>query len=97
MGTDKNGGDNTIFIDNVRLALAPSLVPPHLACQVNGRQVLVGWPPDHAGWRLEQQTDSLSHGLGTNWVTVNGSTLTNQLALAMAQSGGCAFFRLVYP
>ena len=97
VGTDKNGGDNTIFIDNVRLALAPSLVPPHLACQVNGRQVLVGWPPDHAGWRLEQQTDSLSHGLGTNWVTVNGSTLTNQLALAMAQSGGCAFFRLVYP
>ena len=96
-GTDKNGGDNTIFIDNVRLALAPSLVPPHLACQVAGGRVLVGWPPDHAGWRLQQQTDALSQGLGTNWITVNGSTLTNQLALAMAQSGGCAFFRLVYP
>jgi hypothetical protein len=25
VGTDKNGGDNTVFIDNVRLALAPSL------------------------------------------------------------------------
>lgn len=97
VGTDKNGGDNTVFIDNVRFAIAPSLVPPHLACQVGGGRVLVGWPPDHAGWRLEQQTDSLSQGLGTNWVTVNGSTLTNQLALAMTQSGGCAFFRLVYP
>ena len=97
VGTDKNGGDNTVFIDNVRLALAPSLVPPHLACLVDGGRVLVGWPPDHAGWRLQQQNDSLSQGHGTNWLTVTGSTLTNQLALAIAQSGGCAFFRLVYP
>jgi len=31
VGTDSNGGDNTVFIDDVRLALSPSLVLPHLA------------------------------------------------------------------
>jgi hypothetical protein len=96
VGTDANGGDNTVFIDNVRIALSPSLVPPHLACQVADGQIQILWPPDHTGWQLQVQTNSSSIGLGTNWVAVPGSTLTNQFVLPTNPANGSVFLRLTY-
>ena len=95
-GTDANGGDNTVFIDNVRIALSPSLVPPHLTCQVADGQIQILWPPDHTGWQLQVQTNSSSVGLGTNWVAVPGSTLTNQFVLPTNPANGSVFLRLTY-
>ncbi|MGA9627191.1 MAG: alpha-L-rhamnosidase C-terminal domain-containing protein [Bryobacteraceae bacterium] len=97
VGTNTNGGDNTVFIDNVRLALAPSLSPPHFTCQVAGGQIRLLWPPDHAGWELQMQTNPLNVGLGTNWTEVLGSALTNQFVLPIGLANGSAFFRAAYP
>jgi hypothetical protein len=97
VGTDNNGGDNTIFIDDVQLALSPSLVLPQLAWQVADGQIQIGWPSDHIGWELQAQTNSPNAGLGTNWVTVSGSTLTNQFTLPINLNDGTVFFRLAYP
>jgi alpha-L-rhamnosidase len=97
VGTNTNGGDNTVFIDNVRLALAPSLALPHLACQVAGGQVQLLWPPDHAGWELQEQTNSLNLGLDANWISVLGSALTNQFVLPSGLANSSIFFRLTYP
>jgi hypothetical protein len=97
VGTNTNGGDNTVFIDNVRLALAPSLALPHLACQVAGGQIQLLWPPDHAGWELQEQTNSLNLGLGANWTSVLGSALTNQFVLPGGLANSSVFFRLTYP
>jgi hypothetical protein len=97
VGTNTNGGDNTVFIDNVRLALAPSLALPHLACQVAGGQIQLLWPPDHAGWELQEQTNSLNLGLGANWISVPGSALTNQFVLPGGLANSSVFFRLTYP
>jgi hypothetical protein len=97
VGTNTNGGDNTVFIDNVRLALAPSLALPHLACQVAGGQIQLLWPPDHAGWELQEQTNSLNLGLDANWISVLGSALTNQFVLPGGLANSSVFFRLTYP
>ncbi|HZL79078.1 MAG TPA: family 78 glycoside hydrolase catalytic domain [Candidatus Limnocylindrales bacterium] len=97
VGTDANSGDNTVFIDNVRLALSPSLIPPHLAWQVAVGQVQFVWPSDHTGWELQVQTNSLNFGLGTNWVTMAGSNLTNQYIFPLDLAYGSVFFRLAYP
>jgi hypothetical protein len=96
VSTDANGGDNTVFIDNVRIAFSPSLVPPRLACQVVDGQIQILWPPDHTGWQLQVQTNLLNVGLGTNWVAVPGSTLTNQFVLPTSPANGCVFLRLTY-
>jgi hypothetical protein len=53
----------------------------------------LSWPADHTGWRLQMQTNSL----GTNWVTVAGSTNNSQVILPINPTNGGAFFRLVYP
>jgi hypothetical protein len=95
IGTDLLGGDNTVFLDNVRIAPAPSLTPVELGLQIAnipfGNQLQFFWPADHTGWRLQMQTN----GLGTNWVSVLNADYVNTLLLPM--TNGSAFFRLVYP
>lgn len=97
VGTDANGGDNTVFLDNVQLALAPSLVPPKLGCAVVNGEIQMSWPPDHAGWSLQMQTNPLNQGLGTNWLTLPGTNLTNQYVSPITLAGGSVFYRLIYP
>ena len=57
------------------IVTGPSLNPTNLTFQVTApNELQISWPTDHLGWRLEMQTNSLSTGLGTNWITVPGST-----------------------
>jgi hypothetical protein len=94
VGSNANGGDNTVFIDNVQLSFAPATVPPNLGGQLVGGQIKIFWPVDHTGWRLQMQTNSL---IGTNWMTVLGSMLTNQFISPIDLANGSVFFRLAYP
>jgi hypothetical protein len=61
------GGDNTVFLDNIRIAPAPALTPVQLGLQLtnlpSGNQFQLSWPADHTGWCLQMQTNIL----GTNW------------------------------
>jgi alpha-L-rhamnosidase len=97
VGTDTNGGDNTVFIDNVRIALAPLLAAPRMTWQLAGRQIQILWPPDHIGWELQVQTNSLNFGMGTNWVTGFDTASTNQFIFPIDTANGSVFFRLIYP
>jgi autotransporter-associated beta strand protein len=54
--------------------------------------VIVSWPADHLGWRLQVQTNSLSSG---NWSDVAGSSATNQIYLTPDAITG--IYRLIYP
>lgn len=58
-----------------------------------GGHINLNWPTNHVGWRLQMQTNSL----GTNWVTVDGSTNIYYIALPFSPTNGNTFFRLVYP
>ena len=75
----------------------PSLSPTSITPSVASGELQLSWPADHAGWRLESQTNTLDGGLGTNWTTVAGSSETNQMAFPFDQNNGSAFFRLAYP
>ena len=57
----------------------------------------LSWPADHIGWRLQAQTNSISVGLGTNWLDVPNSIATNQMTFTLDPTAGCVFYRLVYP
>jgi hypothetical protein len=64
---------------------------------VNGGQLQLTWPGDHAGWILQMQTNSFGGGFGTNWVTVPGSSLDSQYLSPVNANVGSAFFRLLSP
>jgi autotransporter-associated beta strand protein len=71
--------------------------PTNLTATVSGNVLTLAWPADHTGWHLQIQTNSLSVGLGTNWVTWPGSDLVNTTNLTINPANGSVFYRMVYP
>jgi len=88
--TNKLGVDGTIAV----LSTASS-APVSLVAQLTGSNFGLSWPADHIGWHLQSQANNLETGLGTNWVDVIDSDLTNQFFFRVAPFKGTAFFRLV--
>lgn len=75
----------------------PSLNETNLTFQLNANELQLSWPQDHQGWKLEVQTNDLSTGLGTNWVTVPNSTNIISTNMVINPTNGTVFFRMVYP
>jgi autotransporter-associated beta strand protein len=69
----------------------------NIVAKVSGSILTLSWPADHIGWRLQAQSNSLSVGLYTNWVTVAGSSATDSVVVPMDVNNGSVFYRLVYP
>jgi len=70
-------------------------VPLLLAFQVSGNLLDISWPV--AGGRLETQINNPNVGIGTNWVTVPGSTTTNRVIVPIDGANGSVFYRLALP
>jgi hypothetical protein len=68
----------------------------NLAMSLSAGALNLTWPGDHTGWRLQVQTNAPSLGLGTNWMDVPGSSLTNNLVIPVDPTQGSVFYRLVY-
>ncbi len=89
---------NKLAVDGTIAVISPvNTTPTNIMMQVSGGNLILSWPADHIGWRLETQTNSLAIGLTTNWFTVPGSTGTNQISLPLDSTGGSIFYRLAYP
>ena len=71
--------------------------PTNISFSVSGGILNLSWPADRTGWRLQVQTNSLSVGLGNNWVTVPGSTNVNSVPITLDANNGSVFYRLIYP
>jgi autotransporter-associated beta strand protein len=83
-----NGSLSVVAVATNAVSIAPSSSISNL---------ILSWPADHTGWRLQAQTNPLTFGLGTNWADVSGVGSTNQRILPISQGNGSVFFRLVYP
>ena len=71
--------------------------PTNITSVVNGGKLELSWPVDHIGWRLQNQTNTIATGLGTNWVDVTGSTTVNSVTNVINPANGSVFYRMVYP
>jgi glucose/arabinose dehydrogenase len=69
--------------------------PMRLSVQVTGNLLNISWPA--AGGSLQTQTNSPGVGLGTNWVTVPGSTTTKSVVVPINPASGSVFYRLAFP
>ena len=73
--------------------------PTNLNFQIGngGGTLQLTWPTNHQGWWLQTQTNALTAGLGTNWVSVAGSSQTNLVWQIINATNGAVFFRLSSP
>lgn len=67
---------------------------PYVTNSFSGGNLTLAWPADHTGWTLQAQTNSAGVGLGTNWVDVPGSTLTNAVLIPINSTNAAVFYRL---
>jgi autotransporter-associated beta strand protein len=81
----------TLAISNINTS------PTNIVASVTNNLLYLSWPTDHIGWQLQAQTNSVSVGISNNWVNVNGSTGTNQVAMPINPANGTVFYRLIYP
>lgn len=75
-----------------------NLPPPLLGfAPADGGAVTLNWPADYRGWQLQVQTNSLNEGLGSNWFTLQNSTVTNEITIPLNPANDSVFYRLVSP
>jgi autotransporter-associated beta strand protein len=92
------GWNNSLAINGRLTVIATANTnPTNITAVVNGNQLTLNWPADHTGWHLQIQTNSLSTGLNTNWVTLPGSDLVNSTNMTINPANGAVFYRMVYP
>ena len=71
--------------------------PTNISYSVSGSTLTISWPATHQGWFLQAQTNNLSKGLGTNWVTVPGSDSVITTNLTIIPGNPTVFYRLKMP
>lgn len=78
------------------VAVTVNLNPTNLTAIVSGGVLVLQWPADHTGWYVQAQSNSLTGGLGTNWVTIPNSNLGNSLTNPVNLSAGAVFYRMFH-
>ncbi len=73
----------------------PAVSIPVTAAVVGGALRLT-WPVEMIGYHVEVQTNNLTSGLGTNWVSL-GCNATNIVSIPIQPGNASVFYRLVYP
>jgi hypothetical protein len=73
----------------------PPTVPTRMSTSLESNALLISWPSNYAGCRLESNAASLTAtGL---WFTVPGSASSNLMSIPISPSRSNIFFRLAYP
>ena len=91
-----NIASNTVFSSADTVA-SIGVLGTNITLVTLGNSLMLSWPADHIGWRLQVQTNSLAQGLGSNWTDVPGATTTNQLTMPIGLTNGAVFYRMIYP
>jgi hypothetical protein len=98
-GVVPTGGNASFYECLVYGSVVPSisLTPTNIAITAIGGAINLSWPPDHLGWHLQIQTNTLGTGLGTNWVTLPGSDSITGTNITINPASGAVFYRLASP
>ena len=92
------GWSNSLAIDgSIQVVNAVNTAPPVMTNSYNAGTLTLSWPSDHLGWRLQVQTNALTTGITTNWLTWPNSTNLTSVSVQVDPTQPTVFFRLVYP
>ena len=92
------GWSNSLAIDgSIQVVTAVSTTPPVMTNTLSGSTLTLAWPSDHLGWRLQVQTNAITTGITTNWLTWPNSTNLTSVSVQVDPAQPTVFFRLVYP
>jgi fibronectin-binding autotransporter adhesin len=86
---------NNLAVDgSVTVGSVASPGSGQITAAISSGNLNLSWPAAWAGLHLQVQTNSLSIGLGTNWVTIPGTDATNSYSTLLNNSNASVFWRL---
>jgi fibronectin-binding autotransporter adhesin len=68
--------------------------PTNITAHVSENVLTLSWPSNYLGWILQEQTNSASVGLSTNWFDVAGSGSVTSTNITISPANPTVFFRL---
>ena len=68
-----------------------------IGTSISGTNLNLSWPPDRLGWKVQMQTNTLSSGLKTNWVTLPATATVTNYTVNINPANPTVFIRMVYP
>jgi hypothetical protein len=89
---DNAGNASSSFSDSIRFYIKGG-IPTNITFQASNNWLELSWPPDHIGWRLQVQTNSVT----SNWSDWPGATTTNRVKIPMVPANRAVIFRNAYP
>jgi hypothetical protein len=97
-----SGSSGTVYSFNptngvLSVVSVPATNPVNIAFSASGGALTLSWPPDHLGWILQSQTNSLNRGLSTNWVDIGTSGSSTQAVYNVNPKNPAVFYRLRSP
>jgi hypothetical protein len=88
----------TAFVLSVVAHIATNTTRTNMSIStLSPTNILLQWPGDHTGWRIQAQTNPVTVGISSNWAILAGVSLTNQFVMPIDKTNGTVFFRMIYP
>jgi fibronectin-binding autotransporter adhesin len=85
---------NKLALNGTIAVASASVSPATLTNTLAGNTLSLSWPAGQ-GWVLQSQTNALNKGLGTNWVSVPGSTSISSTNITVNKLTPATFYRLM--
>ena len=86
------------FVLSALAHIATNTAPAEIyVSTLNRSNVLLQWPGDHTGCRIQAQTNPITVGISSNWGFLAGAPLTNQFVMPIDKNNGTVFFRMFNP
>lgn len=87
-----------VISSNAVLALnGPATTVTNITCSIASNGLVLSWPADHTGWRMQIQTNPITQGIGTHWQDMAGSQATNRVFIPVDAGKDAVFLRMIYP
>ncbi len=92
------GWSTNLWLDgSIQVVATVNTSRTNLTTAVVGNQLILSWPADHTGWKLQAQTNSVNAGLNpAGWVTIPNTELSNSYTNTIDPVAPTVFYRMVY-
>jgi len=79
----------TAFVLSVVAHIATNTTRTNMSIStLSPTNILLQWPGDHTGWRIQAQTNPVTVGISSNWAILAGVSLTNQFVMPIDKTNG---------
>jgi hypothetical protein len=97
LNTNDNSWEVADYITRIGPNQVVPVTPTNITYTATATTLTLIWPKEYTGWLLQAQTNVLSIGIRTNWASVPGSSITNQMTVPIGRANGSVFYRLFLP